>query len=117
MMFEVSYTMWAILGIKVPHLHCFLFFCQGYERILNNLEQTRDRRHVLKEYYEKVKDILQGTTAISREEKRDFLSGAEKCIADLKSKRYTLLIAGKKTYYFRCHELDSWLMLIMGLPF
>ena len=40
-----------------------------------------------------VKDILQETSAISREEKRDFLSEAEKCIADLK--RYTLLIAGK----------------------
>ena len=64
-----------------------------------------------------MKDILQETTAISQEEQRDSLSGAEECIADLKNKRYTLLIAGKKTNNFRCLELDSRLMLIMGLPF
>ena len=48
----------------------------------------------MKEYYLKVKDILQETRAIS-EEKDDFLTGAEEYIADLKNKRYTVLIAGK----------------------
>ncbi|KAL9963715.1 hypothetical protein ACROYT_G027249 [Oculina patagonica] len=68
---------------------------KGYERILKDLEQTRDRRHILKEYYERVKDILQETAAITREEKKEFLSGAKECIADLKNKRYTVLIAGE----------------------
>ncbi|KAJ7392760.1 hypothetical protein OS493_010415 [Desmophyllum pertusum] len=66
---------------------------EGYSRILKDVEQTRDRRHILKEYYSKVKEILQETRAISREEKDDFLTGAEECIEDLKNKRYTVLIA------------------------
>ncbi|KAJ7392765.1 hypothetical protein OS493_010420 [Desmophyllum pertusum] len=68
---------------------------EGYLRILEDLKQTRDRRHILKEYYLKVKDILQETRAISRQEKDDFLTGAKECIEDLKNKRYTVLIAGE----------------------
>ncbi|KAL9963713.1 hypothetical protein ACROYT_G027246 [Oculina patagonica] len=68
---------------------------KGYERILKDLEQTRDRRNILKKYYQKVKDILEETSVISRAEKRDFLSEAEECIADLENERYTVLIAGE----------------------
>ena len=56
---------------------------------------------MLKEYYEKVKHILQETTAISRTEQKEFLAGAEKYIADLRNKRYTILIAGKTNDCFR----------------
>ncbi|KAJ7392751.1 hypothetical protein OS493_010406 [Desmophyllum pertusum] len=67
----------------------------GYLRILKDVEQTRDRQHILEEYYLKVKDILQETRAISRQEKDDFLTGAVECIEDLKNQRYTVLIAGE----------------------
>ena len=55
---------------------------------------------MLREYYGKVKDILQETTAISRREQKEFLSGAENYIADLRKKRYTILIAGKTNDYW-----------------
>ena len=50
---------------------------------------------MLKQYYEKVNKILQDTGAISREELKEFLDGAENYNADLENKRYTILIAGK----------------------
>ena len=62
---------------------------------MKDLEQTRDRRHVLKEYYKEVKKVLQETTAISETEQEEFVSGAEQYIADLENKRYTIIIAGK----------------------
>ena len=62
---------------------------------MKDLEQTRDRRHMLKEYYEELKKVLHETTAISQTEQKEFVAGAEQCIADLENKRYTILIAGK----------------------
>ena len=62
---------------------------------MKDLEQTRDRRHMLNEYYKEVKKILQETTAISEAEQEEFVAGAEQYIADLESKRYSILIAGK----------------------
>lgn len=50
---------------------------------------------MLREYYERVNKILQDTRAISRQEQKEFLAEAEKYIADLGNKRYTILIAGK----------------------
>lgn len=57
---------------------------------------------MLKEYYEKVKLVLQETTAISQTEQEEFLTGAEKYIADLRNKRYTILIAGKTNVFYSC---------------
>ena len=62
---------------------------------MKDLEQTRDRRHMLNEYYKEVKNILQETTAISQAEQEEFVGGAEQYIADLENKRYSILIAGK----------------------
>ena len=59
------------------------------------MKHARGRRRMLKQYYEKVNKILQDTGAISREELKEFLDGAENYNADLENKRYTILIAGK----------------------
>ena len=82
-------------------------------RILKDVEQTRDRQHILEEYYLKVKDILQETRAISRQEKDDFLTGAKECIEDLKNQRYTVLIAGK-TIIKIILSLHTFLMVLVG---
>ena len=66
------------------------------------MEQTRDRRHMLKEYYQEVKDILQQTSAITQTEQEEFLDRAEQYIADLENKRYTILIAGKTNDCYGC---------------
>ena len=50
---------------------------------------------MLKEYYEELKKVLHETTATSQTEQKEFVAGAEQCIADLENKRYTILIAGK----------------------
>ena len=62
---------------------------------MKDLEQTRDRRHILDKYYKEVNRVLQETTAISQTEKDEFVAGAEQYIADLENKRYTIFIAGK----------------------
>jgi len=64
------------------------FLClQGYFRILEDLKQTQDRRHVLNQYYVKIKEVLQETQAIRPEEKADFLAGAEERNKDLAGKQ------------------------------
>ena len=69
---------------------------------MKDLEQTRDRRHMLTKYYKEVKNILRETTAISQTEQEEFLVGAEQYIADLENKRYTILIAGKTNDCYSC---------------
>ena len=68
-------------------------------RILQDLKQTQDRRHVLNQYYLKIKEVLQETQAIRLEEKADFLAGAKECNEDLENNKYTVLIAGKTLNY------------------
>jgi len=68
-------------------------------RILQDLKQTQDRRHVLNQYYLKIKEVLQKTQAIRLEEKADFLAGAKECNEDLENNKYTVLIAGKALNY------------------
>ena len=63
--------------------------------MLANIEQTLGRREVLKEHYEKVKDNLQTTEAVSETEVNDFRKVAEAYLKDLRTKRYTVLILGK----------------------
>ena len=62
---------------------------------MKGLKQTRKRRHVLKDYYSKIKEILSDTQGISLQEEADFLNRAEKCNKDLKNKKFTVLVAGK----------------------
>ena len=57
--------------------------------------QTRERRHVLKEYYSKIKKVLSDAQGISLQEEADFVNRAKKCNKDLKNKKFTVLIAGK----------------------
>ena len=57
---------------------------------------------MLKEYYKKVKNILQKTTAISQTEQEEFLVEVEQYIADLDHNRYTILIAGKTNDCYSC---------------
>ena len=64
-----------------------LLCLQGYLRILKDLRQTQDRRHVLNQYYVKIKEVLQETQAIRPEEKADFLAGAEERNKDLAGKQ------------------------------
>lgn len=77
-------------------------FVQGYERILKDLELIRDRRHMLKEYYKELKNVLRETTVISQTEQEEFLVRAGQCIADLDNKRFTILIAGKTNDCYSC---------------
>ena len=76
-----------------------LLCLQGYLRILQDLKQTQDRRHVLNKYYLKIKEVLQETQAIRLEEKADFLAGAKECNEDLENNKYTVLIAGRTLNY------------------
>ena len=62
---------------------------------MSDLEQTRNRRHILKLYYEKIKMVLQNSGAMCPQEKADFLKRAEECITDLENRKYSVLIAGK----------------------
>lgn len=62
---------------------------------MKDLKHARGRRYILREYYKKVNKILQDTRAISQEELKEFLAGAENYNADLGNKRYTILIVGK----------------------
>ena len=62
---------------------------------MKDLEQTRERRHVLKKYYSKIKTVLSDTQEISLQEEADFVKRAEKCNKDLKTKKFTVLVAGK----------------------
>lgn len=82
------------------------FIFKGYQRILKDLKQSRDRRHILKDYYLKVKDVLQETPAKSEKEQDDFPDKAEKYIAELEKERCAVFIAGK-TNKSRCLELIS----------
>lgn len=66
-----------------------------YQRILDDIEQTRDRRRVPEEYYLKVKDYLKTTRAVSETEVNDFRKEAEACLRDLSTERYTVLILGE----------------------
>ena len=68
---------------------------QGYRRIYSYLEHTRNRRHILKRYYEKMKTVLQEASVMCPQEKADFLLRAEECITDLDMRKYSVLIAGK----------------------
>ena len=76
-------------------------FSQGYGRILKDLKQTRDRRHILKNYYQKIKEALRETQAICPPD--GFLEGAEECIEDLENKKYPVLIAGKALHSSDIH--------------
>jgi len=76
-----------------------LLCLQGYLRILKDLKQTQDRRHVLNQWYLKIKEVLQETQAICPEEKANYLDGAKECIEDLENNKYTVLIAGKSLNY------------------
>ena len=76
-----------------------LLCLQGYLRILKDLKQTQDRRHVLNQYYVKIKEVLQETQAVRPEEKADFLAGAKECNEDLENNKYTVLVAGKTLNY------------------
>ena len=80
---------------------------------MKDLEQTRDRRHMLNEYYKEVEKVFQETTAISETEKDEFVAGAEQHIADLENKRYTILIAGKT---FDCYITVLSLACVASVP-
>ena len=62
---------------------------------MKDLKQTRKRRHVLKDYYSKIKEVLSHTQVISLQEEADFVNRAEKCSKDLENKKFTVLVAGK----------------------
>ena len=62
---------------------------------MKGLKQTRKRRHVLKDYYSKIKEVLSDTQGISLQEEADFVNRAEKCNKDLENKKFTVLVAGK----------------------
>ena len=62
---------------------------------MNDLDQTREQRCILQQNYEKIKEVLQETQAISSQERDDFLAAAEERIKDLENKRFIVLIAGK----------------------
>lgn len=68
---------------------------EGYKRILRDLDQTREQRCILQQNYEKIKDVLQETQAISSQEKDYFLAAAEERTKDIENKRFIVLIAGK----------------------
>ena len=68
---------------------------QGYRRIFSYLEHTRNRRHILKRYYEKMKTVFQEASVMCPQEKADFLQMAEECITYLENRKYSVLIAGK----------------------
>ena len=63
--------------------------------IVKDLKQTRKRRHFLKDYYSKIKEVLSDKREISLEEEADFVNRAEKCNEDLKKKKFVVLVAGK----------------------
>ena len=100
-------TVAVISSVQYVTLLCL----QGYSRILKDLKQTQDRRHVLNQYHLKIKEVLQETQAICPEEKADFLDGAKECIEDLENNKYTVLIAGKTLNY-----RYSVLQYRLGLP-
>ena len=62
---------------------------------MKDLNETRERRHVLKDYCSKIKEVLSDTQVISLLEDADFLNRAEKCNKDLENKKFTVLVAGK----------------------
>ncbi|KAM7448138.1 hypothetical protein ABFA07_003866 [Porites harrisoni] len=49
---------------------------EGYDKIVKDLKQTRKRRHVLKDYYSKIKEVLSDTQGISLQEEADFVNRA-----------------------------------------
>ena len=67
---------------------------------MKDLKQTRKRRHVLKDYYSKIKEVLSDTQVISLQEEADFVNRAEKCNKDLENKKFTVLVAGKLSQIF-----------------
>ena len=67
---------------------------------MKDLKQTRKRRHVLKDYYSKIKEVLSDTQGISLQEEADFVNRAEKCNKDLENKKFTVLVAGKLSQIF-----------------
>lgn len=62
---------------------------------MSDLEQTRNRRHILKQYYEKIKTVLEKADTMCPQENADFLQRVEECITDLEKRKYSVLIAGK----------------------
>ena len=62
---------------------------------MKDLNETRERRHVLKNYYSKINEVLSDTQVISLQEEADFVNRAEKCNKDLENKKFTVLVAGK----------------------
>ena len=68
---------------------------------MKDLEQTRERRHVLKKYYSKIKKVLSDTQEISLQEEADFVKRAKKCNKDLNTKKFTVLVAGKLSEILR----------------
>ena len=62
---------------------------------MSDLEQNRNRRHILRLYCEKIKTVLQKADSMCPQEKDDFLQRADECITDLENKKYPVLIAGK----------------------
>jgi len=67
---------------------------------VKDLNETRERRHVLKDYYSKIKEVLSDTQEISLEVEADLVNRAEKCNKDLKKKKFTFLVAGKLSQIF-----------------
>ena len=67
---------------------------------MKDLKKTRKRRHVLKDYYSKIKEVLSDTQGISLQEEADFVNRAEKCNKDLENKKFTVLVAGKLSEIF-----------------
>ena len=62
---------------------------------MSDLEQNRNRRHILRLYCEKIKTVLQKADAMCPQEEANFLQRAEECIKDLENRKYSALIAGK----------------------
>ena len=63
---------------------------------MKDLNETRERRHVLKKYYSKIKKVLSDTQEIALQEQADFVNRAKACKKDLKKKKFTVLVAGKQ---------------------
>ena len=72
---------------------------------MNDLKETRKRRHFLKKYYSKIKKVLSDTKGIPlQEEAGDFLKRAKEFNKDLKNKKFTVLVAGKLSQMTQIHE-------------
>lgn len=71
---------------------------------MEKLRETRGRRHILKDYYLKIKTFLSDshTEGNFLQQEGDFLKTAEECYKDLKNKKYTVFVAGKLKFHRYC---------------